>query len=47
MKDKIYRVVLNTQSGKMVLEPLNEIDILAIAREIRTKKAENSAGRTK
>ena len=47
MKEKIYRKVLNMQTGNEVLEPLTDLDILEIAREIRINKAERSAGQTK
>jgi len=43
MKEKIYRKVLNMQTGNEVLEPLSEMDILKIAKEIRIKKAEYPA----
>jgi len=37
MEDKIYRKVLNLQTGNEVLEPLCEEDILEIAEKIRMK----------
>ena len=35
------------QTGNEVLEPLNEMDILRIAKEIKTRRAKNSANAVK
>ena len=35
MKDKLYRVVINPNNGKEILEPLCDMDILKIADEIK------------
>jgi hypothetical protein len=44
MKDQLYRKVLNMQTGKEVLEPLCEQDIIRIANEIKkhNKSSEGS-----
>lgn len=35
MKEKLYRMVINPKTGKEILEPLTEQDIISIANEIK------------